>query len=378
VTRDPRLRNMKIETAQSQTIAATAFSPDWRLRLLERDVVPDFLIRRQIRDLLAQRLREEKKGSVEEQQRHLMRFIAQLQSSPIAINTAEANAQHYEVPTRFYQLCLGKRLKYSSGYWPDGCKSLDEAEVAMLQLTCDRAALEDGNEILELGCGWGSLSLFMAEKFPRSRIVGVSNSRTQKQYIDEQAELRGINNLEIVTADMNTFDTSRGFDRVVSVEMFEHMRNYQVLLKRIASWMKPAATLFVHIFTHRRFAYPFEVRDASDWMSQYFFTGGIMPSDDLLLYFQDDLQIREHWQVSGTHYAKTAEAWLANMDYHRAEILPLFRQTYGETAANLLDGTKEARKWWVYWRVFFMACAELWGYENGQEWLVSHYLLDRR
>ncbi|HEX7961291.1 MAG TPA: cyclopropane-fatty-acyl-phospholipid synthase family protein [Terriglobales bacterium] len=369
---------MKIETAQSETIAATAFSPDWRVRLLERDVVPDFLIRRQIRDLLAQRLREEKKGSVEEQQRHLMRFIAQLKSSPIAINTTEANAQHYEVPTRFYQLCLGKRLKYSSGYWPEGCKSLDEAEDAMLQLTCDRAALEDGNEILELGCGWGSLSLFMAEKFQRSRIVGVSNSRTQKQYIDEQAELRGINNLEIVTADMNTFETSRRFDRVVSVEMFEHMRNYQLLLNKIASWMKPAGTLFVHIFTHRRFAYPFEVRDASDWMSQYFFTGGIMPSDDLLLYFQDDLQIRQHWQLSGTHYAKTAEAWLANMDDHRAEILPLFGQTYGDTAANLLDRRKEARKWWVYWRVFFMACAELWGYANGQEWLVSHYLLERR
>jgi len=369
---------MKLETAQSQTMPATAFPTDWSMRLLERDVVPDFLIRRQIRRLLAQRLREVNKGSVDEQQRHLMQFIAQLKMSPIAINTDEANVQHYEVPTRFYQLCLGKRLKYSSAYWPDGCTSLDQAEEEMLQLTCERAAIEDGEEILELGCGWGSLSLYMAEKFPRSRIVGVSNSRTQKQYIDEQAKLRGLRNLEIVTADMNTFETSRHFDRVVSVEMFEHMRNYQLLLRKIASWMKPRATLFVHIFTHRRFAYPFEVRDASDWMSQYFFTGGIMPSDDLLLYFQDDVKIREHWQVSGTHYAKTAEAWLGNMDAHRAEILPLFEQAYGGTAPAQSESRKEALRWWVYWRVFFMACAELWAYERGYEWLVSHYLFEPR
>lgn len=372
---------MELETAQLQTIPPTtvaAFSSNWRMRLLERDLVPDLLIRQQIRRLLRQRLRDEEKGNVEAQQRHLMQFIAQLKASSIAINTAEANAQHYEVPTRFYQLCLGKHLKYSAAYWPEGCTSLDQAEEAMLQLTCDRASLEDGDEILELGCGWGSLSLYMAEKFPHSRIVGVSNSRTQKQYIDEQANLRGLRNLEIVTADMNTFETSRRFDRVVSVEMFEHMRNYQLLLRKIASWMKPAATLFLHIFTHRRFAYPFEVRDASDWMSQYFFTGGIMPSDDLLLYFQDDVKIREHWQVSGTHYAKTAEAWLANMDAHRSEIVPLFEQAYGGTAPARSDPENEALRWWVYWRVFFMACAELWAYERGQEWLVSHYLFERR
>jgi len=372
---------MKLGTAQSQTISATdlaALPIDWRMRLLERDLVPDFLIRRQIRTLLAQRLCEEDKGSVEAQQRHLMQFIERLKASPIAVNTAEANAQHYEVPTRFYQLCLGRHMKYSSAYWPAECTSLDEAEEAMLQLTCERAALEDGDEILELGCGWGSLSLFMAQKFPGSRIVAVSNSRTQKEYIDEQANLRGLGNLEIVTADMNSFDTSRRFDRVVSVEMFEHMRNYQRLLKKIASWMKPAATLFVHIFTHNRFAYPFEVHDASDWMSQYFFTGGIMPSDDLLLHFQDDVKIREHWQVDGTHYAGTAEAWFANMDAHRAEILPLFEQTYGGRASVPSDRKKVALKWWVYWRVFYMACAELWAYKHGQEWLVSHYLFERR
>src|SRR5215813_6013732 len=352
---------MKIETTQHISATRVAdFPVDWRIRLLERDVIPDFLIRWEIRRLLEQRLREEDKGSAEEQQRHLMQFIAQLKASPIAINTAEANAQHYEVPTRFYQLCLGKHMKYSCACWPEGCASLDQAEEAMLRLTCDRAALEDGDQILELGSGWGSLSLFMAERFPRSIIIGVSNSRTQKEHIDAQAKLRGLNNLEIVTADMNSFETSRHFDRVVSVEMFEHMRNYQQLLRKIASWMKPATTLFVHIFTHKRFAYAYEVRDASDWMSQYFFTGGIMPSDDLLLYFQDDVKIREHWRVSGTHYAKTAEAWLGNMDAHRAEILPLFEQAYGGTAPAQSESRKEALRWWVYWRVFFMACAELW------------------
>jgi cyclopropane-fatty-acyl-phospholipid synthase len=347
------------------------------MRLLEADLVPDFLIRRQIRKLLAQRLRDEDKGNVDAQQQHLKRLIAQLKTSPMAINTDEANSQHYEVPTRFYQLCLGKHLKYSSAYWPEGCESLDDAEQAMLNLTCERARLQNGDAILELGCGWGSLSLFMAARFPNSRIVGVSNSRTQKQYIDDQARQRGLANLEIVTADMNSFDTDLRFDRVVSVEMFEHIRNYQRLLAKIAGWMKPAATLFVHIFAHVHLAYPFEVRDASDWMSQYFFTGGIMPSDDLLLHFQDDLHIVQHWRVSGHHYARTAEAWLKNMDTHRAEILPLFEQSYGGAASGDKARQREALKWWVYWRVFYMACSELWGYDGGEQWIVSHYVFEK-
>ena len=338
-------------------------------KLLQQDKIPDVLIRAGIRKLLKQRLKDEDKGNTELQQQHLMALINELKASPIAVNTADANQQHYEVPTAFYQYCLGKNLKYSCGYWKDGVSDIDTSEDDMLQLTCERAELTNGQDVLELGCGWGSLSLFMAAKFPQSNFTVVSNSRTQKIFIDEQAVKRNITNLTVITCDINNFTIDKTFDRVVSVEMFEHMRNYQLLMAKVASVLKPGGKLFVHIFTHKEFAYKFEVVDDSDWMSKYFFTGGIMPSDDLLLYFNEELSISKHWHVSGLHYAKTSEAWLKNMDAHKQEIMPLFKQTYGES---------EATKWWVYWRLFYMACAELWKYKNGEEWIVSHYLFNKK
>lgn len=338
---------------------------DW---LLENDVVPDSMIRRRIRSLLAQRLRDEERPTQELQQQHLNSIIAELKASPIAIETRAANDQHYEIPAPFFQYVMGKRMKYSSCYWTDEIKTLDAAEEMALQITCDYAELRDGMQVLELGCGWGSLTMYMAEHFPSAQITAVSNSASQKVYIDEQCKQRGLNNVRIITADMNAFSIQETFDRVVSVEMFEHMRNYKILLERINGFLKPGGKLFVHIFTHNRFTYYFDVKDSSDWMSRYFFTGGIMPSDHLLFYFNDHLHVKEHWHWDGTHYEHTANEWLRNMDKHKKEIMPVLENVYGN---------EEKQKWWVYWRVFFMACAELWGYKQGREWFVSHYLFEK-
>ena len=329
-------------------------------RLLEKNLLPDRLIRNGIRRLLAQRIRDE----TARYDRAL--YVADLKTRPLAEQMAAANEQHYEVPTPFYQFCLGKRLKYSGCLYPTGRETLNQAEELMLAAYAERAQIVDGQTILELGCGWGSLCLYNAEKFPHSQITAISNSRTQKEYIDAEAKRRGLTNLTIVTCDINVFDPAPGqFDRVVSVEMFEHLKNYQRLFANIARWLKPGGLLFTHIFTHSRFSYHLVARDSTDWMSRYFFTGGQFPAHDLFMQFQDDLKLVQDWKVNGRHYQQTAEHWLQNMDAHRAEIMPIFVQTYG---------ADQATKWWAYWRIFYLSCAELWGYRGGQEWLVSHYL----
>ena len=327
-------------------------------KLLEKNLIPDALIRFEIRRLLKKRLKELKHSDQSA-------FVRGLKNSPIALSVDAANQQHYEVPAAFFEKALGARMKYSCAFYEAPADTLNQAEERMLALTCERAELQDGQEILELGCGWGSLTLWMAEKFPNSKILGVSNSASQRELILKQAKARGLANIEIMTQDMNYFSPVRTFDRVVSIEMFEHMRNVPRLFEKISKWLKDEGKLFVHIFSHREFSYLFEDRDQSDWMARFFFTGGMMPSHHLYAQFKQNLKIEKEWMVPGFHYSKTSEHWLENMDRNESFIREVFKTTYGTQSADL---------WWARWRIFFMACAELWGWKESPEWQVSHYL----
>jgi len=337
-------------------------------RWLERGVLPDWLVRLGIRRLLRARLRLEHAHDPERAAARLQTWIAACDRSPIAVETGAANAQHYEVPAAFYARVLGRHRKYSSGLWSDGVHDLDGAEAAMLALCCERAGIRDGQRVLDLGCGWGSASLWIARHFPNCRVVGVSNSASQRADILARAAHEGLANVEIVTADANTFAPSGAFDRIVSIEMMEHTRNWRALLARAAGWLVPGGAMFVHVFTHARVGYPFAVEGVDDWMGRHFFTGGQMPADGQMLHFQDHFAVEAHWRVSGVHYRRTAEAWLANFDRARRELAPVLHEAYGDRAEAMANN----------WRVFFLACAELWGFAGGREWLVSHYRLRRR
>ncbi len=335
----------------------------------ESGKLPDALVRAGIRRLCRERLADIQAGDVEASAAAKNRFVAAMNAAEIAPVPELANEQHYEVPPAFFGAVLGAHRKYSSCYWNTDTRDLDQAEALALATSCERAGIEDGMEVLDLGCGWGSLSLWIAEHYPACRVTAVSNSAPQREHIEAEAARRGLDRLRVITADMNDFDTEQRFDRVVSVEMFEHMRNHGRLFGHIARWLKPGGRFFMHIFCHRSTPYAFEDQGPGDWMSRHFFSGGIMPSADLPLRFQQDLGLERQWLWDGTHYQKTANAWLERLDARRDEVERILAPVYGE--ANVAQ-------WVQRWRIFFMACAELFGLDRGQEWFVSHYLFSRR
>jgi cyclopropane-fatty-acyl-phospholipid synthase len=334
------------------------------LGLAERGLVPDALLRAGIRRMCASRLHDEYAGDPDAAARRNAALIAELRASPVAIHTDAANRQHYELPPGFFTRCLGPRLKYSGCFYPTGKETLAQAEEAMLALYGERAKLADGQDILELGCGWGSLTLWIAEHYPNARITAVSNSAPQRAFIEAQCRERGFANVRVITCDVNRLELPAStFDRCVSVEMFEHMRNYATLLGRIGGWLRPGGALFVHIFCHRTLLYPFETEGEGNWMGRHFFTGGLMPAADTLLWFQDTLRIDDRWLLDGTHYERTANHWLANQDARQDEVMAILREAYGDAA----------KLWFQRWRMFWMSCAELFGYDHGREWMVAHY-----
>ncbi|PON19381.1 SAM-dependent methyltransferase [Candidatus Entotheonella serta] len=334
---------------------------------VEQGIVPDAAVRAGIRRLLKRRLDELPLQDCEAATQAAQRFVDMMDAAEVALLPEKANEQHYEVPATFFTQVLGPYRKYSCCYWGPNEQSLEQAERAALRISCEHAELEDGMDVLDLGCGWGSLTLWMAEHFPSSHITAVSNSHSQRWFIMDELKTRGFDHVEVITADMNDFTTERQFDRIVSVEMFEHMRNYRRLYERIHGWLRPGGRFFKHIFCHRAIPYAFIDQGPSDWMARHFFSGGIMPSDDLPLYFQDRLKLVKRWRWSGQHYEKTLNAWLDQMDQSKPAIWPVLTQTYDEDAAI----------WWMRWRLFFMACAEQFAYDHGQQWWVSHYLFEK-
>lgn len=335
--------------------------------LLATGVVPEAVIRVGIKEMLRHKLRDFKTADPDLLRQRTRKFAEELKSYPIAIETDSANTQHYEVPPEFFELILGPHMKYSCCLYEHG-DDLKSAEARMLELTCLRAELQDGQRILDLGCGWGSFTIYAATRFPKSKITAVSNSHSQREFIERRAELHKLTNIQVLTEDVNHLQLSAGsFDRVVSVEMFEHAKNYELLLENISTWLNDDGKLFVHIFSHIAHQYHFGKND-DDWLARYFFAGGTMPSHSLLFQFDKHMKVSQSWQMDGSHYQKTAEAWLEKMSSNRNKLMKIIASTYG---------VGQEKRWWVYWRLFFLACSELWGYAGGNEWIVSHYRFEK-
>jgi cyclopropane-fatty-acyl-phospholipid synthase len=327
----------------------------------ERAPLPDVMIRAGINALCSRTATRLAAGNADAD----AVFARDMAARAIAEHTADANAQHYEVPAAFFTRVLGPNRKYSSCFYRDAKSTLQEAEEEALRQTADHADLADGQSILELGCGWGSLSLWMARQLPQARITAVSNSSSQREYIEGEAKARGLTNLKVITCDMNVFDPKQRFDRVVSVEMFEHMMNWRELMIRVRAWLAPEGRFFMHIFTHRSGAYLFDRADREDWIAQHFFTGGVMPSHQLIRHYADLFMVEKEWRWSGVHYQRTALDWLENFDRNRDAVEDILRRVYGQ----------DTGLWMRRWRWFFLATAGLFGYADGTEWGVSHYLM---
>lgn len=336
----------------------------WYEPILALDILPDELLRRAIRARIGRHLAELERAAAGDAAAARRAFAQRLRREPVAVHTDAANQQHYEVPASFFRSYLGPRMKYSACSWPSGVTDIAAAEEAMLELTCERAGIGDGMEVLDLGCGWGSLALYVAERYPTTRVLAVSNSRSQGEHIRAEAVGRGLGNVEHRVGNMVDFEPERRFDRVVSIEMFEHLRNYELAFRRLRGWLARGGQAFLHVFSHRHLAYLFE---GDDWMGRTFFTGGTMPSQELFREFDADLRVVQAWHMDGLDYARTLECWRERLDAARDRVWPILSETYG---------AGQARRWWVNWRLFFVVCAEAFAYDDGQQYGVSHFLLE--
>ena len=338
------------------------------INLAETRFLPDFMVRYGINFFLRQKLKIEKNKFGYDLKSRKNEWVEEMKNSPIASFTEIANEQHYEVPPEFFKQSLGPNLKYSCAYWDAKINNLSDAEERMFEIYIERSEIKNGMSILDLGCGWGSFSLYLAKKFPESKIIAVSNSNDQGEHINSEIKNYQLNNIHYIKMNMKDFKIDKTFDRIVSIEMFEHMRNYEILLHKISKLLKTEGKLFLHFFCHDKYVYPYEVKSNSDWMTKYFFYGGMMPSFDILSFFENDLKVIKSWKVNGNHYKKTCRSWLENQDKNKNKIMTIFKKCYD----------KDALIWFNRWRIFWMSCEELFGYKNGSEWYVGHFLMSRK